>query len=270
MKAMGLAGAHLGFVLFLGGSAAEAVTLTERTFGRQTDGKTVLINFHTNWCQHCQALKPTWNKLASGKFPFKDKGLKDDLLIADIDCSEGETRDFCVHEHGVDKFPWIKFGHPEDLDEYKGKKELKNLEEFVVNKLTAECTMRNQKHCSEDQVKLIMQFLTMDIPDLEARIEELAKKKKELETEFRMFKDNLLGTLAKAGQQKDADKAATSDKAEKDKIEANFKTYVDGLTSQHDSKDAETKAALAELKQRGLGLAREVLKNRKPKRAGEL
>ena len=29
------------------------------------------MNFHAKWCSHCEALKPTWKKLANAKFRFK-------------------------------------------------------------------------------------------------------------------------------------------------------------------------------------------------------
>ena len=36
----------------------------------------VFVNFHTEWCNHCKMLKPTWDKLANAKFKFKDTRLE--------------------------------------------------------------------------------------------------------------------------------------------------------------------------------------------------
>ncbi|CAJ1352459.1 unnamed protein product [Effrenium voratum] len=241
-------------------SAAGAVQLTERSW-QQVAGKTVFVNFHAQWCSHCQALKPTWNKLANAQFRFQDARKEKAILIADVDCS-GDAAKFCV-DMGVDKFPTLKHGHPLDLDEYKGKKELRDLERFL-QELQPVCTVEEQSFCSAAEKKLIKKFQKTSVPALEEVIEELAAEKRKVEAEYSLFKDNLLGTLTKAGQQKDKDVSAAPGQ-EKAKIEEDFRKFVDGLTAQHDAKEAETKAALTKLKRRGLALARSVQANRKPR-----
>ncbi|CAJ1418573.1 unnamed protein product [Effrenium voratum] len=174
-------------------SAAGAVQLTERSW-QQVAGKTVFVNFHAQWCSHCQALKPTWNKLANAQFRFQDARKEKAILIADVDCS-GDAAKFCV-DMGVDKFPTLKHGHPLDLDEYKGKKELRDLERFL-QELQPVCTVEEQSFCSAAEKKLIKKFQKTSVPALEEVIEELAAEKRKVEAEYSLFKDNLLGTLTK-------------------------------------------------------------------------
>lgn len=235
------------------GCAAFAVQLTERTWDEQVAGKTVFVHFHAKWCGHCQALKPTWDRLAR----FKDKH----KLIADIECS-GDSAKFCL-DQGVDKFPTLKYGNSFDLDEYKGKKELTDLERFV-QEMRPVCTVENQRYCSTSEKALIKQFQKTSLVALDELVEELSEERKKVESEYSLFKDNLLGTLTKAGQQKDKDVSAARDD-EKMKIEEDFRRFVDGLTKQHDAKEAEMNDALKRLKERGLGLARSIQRNRKPR-----
>ena len=243
----------------LGGYTALAVQLTERSWDQQVAGKTVFVNFHAKWCSHCEALKPTWEKLANAKFRFKDKHKKKVLLIADVECS-GDSAKFCL-DQGVDKFPTLKYGNPFDLDEYKGKKELTDLERFV-QELEPVCTVEDQRYCSTSEKTLIKKFQKTSLVALDELVEELSGERKKVESEYSLFKDNLLGTLTKAGQQKDKDVSSTRDSQEKQKIEEDFRKFVDGLTSQHDAKEAEMKETLKRLKERGLGLARSIHQNR--------
>ncbi|CAE7227279.1 SEP2, partial [Symbiodinium pilosum] len=241
---------------------AGAVQLTERTWAGRVSGKTVFVNFHTEWCNHCKMLKPTWDKLANAKFKFKEKGKKKSILIASVDCS-GDASKFCL-EFGVDKFPTLKYGSPYDLDDYTGKKELRDLENFVTSQLTPVCTVDDQRHCSADEKLLIKDFQRKSILDLDKIVEKLAEERKSVEADYSLFKANLLGTLTKAGQQKDRDVSAASGE-QKEKIEADFRRFVDGLTEQHNEKEEEKNKKLALLKAKGLSLARNVQANRKPR-----
>eukprot|EP00439_Symbiodinium_sp_Y106_P082017 s515_g21.t1 len=298
-------GSSSGRFLVLINSVAGAVQLTERTWASRVAGKTVFVNFHTEWCNHCKMLKPTWDKLANANFKFKEKGRKKSTLIASVDCS-GEASRFCL-EFGVDKFPTLKYGNPYDLDDYTGKKELRDLENFVTSQLRPVCTVDDQRHCSAAEKSLIKDFQMKSIPDLDKIVEQLAEERKsesrpielvntqgrlqpardaddtnlthnafstvpafqnavENNLRQRLVQRKLAGHVDQGWPAKGEDKDVSAASAEqKEQIETEFRRFVDGLTEQHNAKEEEKNVALAKLKSKGLGLARNVQANRKPR-----
>jgi len=120
---------------------------------------------------------------------------------------------------GVRGYPTIKFGDPSDLQDYKGGRDMAALKAFAEG-LGPQCSPMNLDLCSEDKKAQIKKFMDMS--------------------------------------QADRDKLAADKEAELEKVESDFKAFVDGLQKSYsdanDKKDKDTEA----IKASGLGLLKSV------------
>merc|ERR1711972_640689 len=126
-------------------------------------------------------------------------------LIADVDCT-ADGKPLC-EEVGVQGFPTIKYGDPNNLEDYEGGRDFKALSKFAKENLGPRCGPANLDLCDEGNKTMVQEFMKMDSKALQKAIsekeEEMAKAEKELE--------DLLKSLQaqyEAGQKKrDDDKA---------------------------------------------------------------
>merc|ERR1711981_556550 len=85
--------------------------LTPDNWDSATAGKSVFIKFLAPWWGHCKSMKPAWDKLMD---EFKDSKT---ALVADVDCTVHQ--DLCG-KHGVQGYPTIKYGDPNNMEDYQG------------------------------------------------------------------------------------------------------------------------------------------------------
>eukprot|EP00439_Symbiodinium_sp_Y106_P016274 s4979_g2.t1 len=95
----------------------------KETWDDAVSGKTVFVKFFAAWCGHCKKMKPDWDKL------MKEHSGSKDILIADVDCTAG-GKSKC-EEVGVRGYPTIKYGDPDDLQDYKGGRSFDDLSKFA-------------------------------------------------------------------------------------------------------------------------------------------
>jgi len=156
-------------------------------------------------------MKPDWDKLAA---EFKDSAA---TVIADVDCTAG-GKSLC-EEIGVRGYPTIKYGGPNDLQDYNGGRDLPALQAFAAG-LGPQCGPANIDLCDDAKKAQIKEFMALPA----AKREEMIKEKE----------------------------------SEIAKLEEGFKTYLEGLQKQYsdanDKKDKDVEA----LKASGLGLLKSV------------
>jgi len=196
---------QLAFFLALAASSSHAVELTNDNYAAETDGKTVLLKFYAPWCGHCKALKPDWDKLMA---EFAGSSTQ---LVGDVDCTAG-GQELC-EDVGVDGYPTLKWGDPDDLQDYDGERSFEALEMFAYGNLKPMCSVKNMDLCEGDKKAQIKTYMDMTVDELEAikvegegkmqeivgnyekQIEELEEKFEELDQE----KDDAIAAVRASG-----------------------------------------------------------------------
>jgi len=162
---------------------------------------------------------------------FKDSPT---ALVGDADCT-GSGESLC-QEIGVQGYPTIKHGDPNDLQDYEGGRTLEDLRTFAKDNLGPQCGPKNLDLCDDAKKADIAKYSAMSSDELDAFIREGKGNMEKAEADFKAF----VGTLDKQMEEVSAeDKDALLEK-----LRAEFKTKSD-----------ETKARGAEIKASGLGLA---------------
>jgi hypothetical protein len=158
-------------------------------------------------------MKPDWDQL------MKEYEGSSTVLIGDADCTAG-GKSLC-DTVGVRGYPTIKYGSPDDLQDYKGGRSFADLKKHAET-LGPSCGPANLDLCDEEKKKKIAEFVALGADKREAMI-----KEKE---------------------------------AEGEKLEADFKAFVEGLNKRYKEESAKKDEALEAAKNSGLGLMKAVHK----------
>jgi len=89
-------------------------------------------------------------------------------LVADVDCT-AEGKDLC-EKNGVQGYPSIKWGSPDNLESYEGERSYDKLKEFADENLGPSCGPSNLDLCDADKKALIEKFQKMSDGKLDAKI----------------------------------------------------------------------------------------------------
>merc|ERR1712072_682776 len=199
------------FVLLALAAAANAIELTKGNFAEKVAGKSVFIKFLAPWRGHCKAMKPAWDQLME---EFKDSKT---AVIADVDCTVHQ--DLCG-KHGVQGYPTIKYGDPNNMEDYQGGRSLEDMQAFAKENLGPTCGPTNLDLCDADQKKKVEEAMSLDGAALDAKI-------------------------------------AEGEKAIED-AESNFKSEVEKLQAKYEELQKEKDEAIANVKKSGLGMLKSV------------
>jgi len=122
-------------------------------------------------------MKPAWDKL------MKEYKGHASILVADVDCTAG-GKALC-ETIGVQGFPTIKHGDPNNLEDYEGGRDHKALSAFAKENLGPTCGPANLDLCDDDKKEQVKKFMGMSVGDLQAAVkekdDEMAKAEKDLE-----------------------------------------------------------------------------------------
>lgn len=114
-------------------------------------------------------MKPAWDTLM-GEFSGNPN-----VLIGDVDCT-ADGKDLC-EKHGVQGFPTIKYGDPDDLKDYQGGRDFDGLKKFAEESLGPQCGPGENYNLCSDKVKAkIDKYSKMSVTELEAKIAQTTEK----------------------------------------------------------------------------------------------
>jgi protein disulfide-isomerase-like protein len=90
------------YVYSLGYNNLDKWLRDHRSYGR-------LVEFFTPWCDHCKRLEPEYARAAK---LIKKTG--ENFILAKVDCSIKENKDFAHSKYSVSGFPGIFFFYPNE------------------------------------------------------------------------------------------------------------------------------------------------------------
>jgi hypothetical protein len=131
-------------------------------------------------------MKPAWDKLMA---EFEGSA---DRLVADVDCT-ASGKPLC-DSNGVQGFPTIKYGDPNNLEDYQGGRDFDALKKFADENLGPTCGPSNVDLCDDDQKKEIEKYQGMSADELDAAITKSEEGLKEAEETFKSEVEKLQKT----------------------------------------------------------------------------
>jgi len=139
-------------------------------------------------------MKPAWDQLME---EFKDSKT---ALIADVDCTVHQ--DLCG-KHGVQGYPTIKYGDPNNLEDYQGGRSLEDLQAFAKENLGPTCGPKNLDLCDATQKAEVEAAMALDAAALDAKIAEGEKKLEDAESTFKSEVEKLQAKYESLQKEKD-------------------------------------------------------------------
>jgi len=137
-------------------------------------------------------MKPAWDKLMEQYDGHKD------ALVADVDCTSDGGKPLCS-THGVQGFPTIKYGDPNNLETYEGGRDFDSMKKFADENLKPVCGPTNMDLCDDETKKTIEGFQAMSAADLDAAIAEkegeVKAAEEKFETELKALQANYEGLV---------------------------------------------------------------------------
>merc|ERR1712193_562325 len=122
-------------------------------------------------------MKPAWDKLTEEFEGHKTTG------IFDVDCT-AEGKPLC-DANGVRGFPTIKYGDPNNLEDYQGGRDFDDLQKFAKENLGPSCGPANLDLCDADQKAKITEAQGLSDADLDSKIAAEEKKLEQAEEHFK-------------------------------------------------------------------------------------
>lgn len=129
---------------------------------------------------------------------YKDN---ENILIADVDCTAA-GKPLC-DSNGVRGFPTIKYGDPDDLQDYQGGRDLKSLQEHAKTKLGPQCGPKNMDLCDADQKAKIEEVMAMSDDDIAKAIAKGEKDMADAEKTFKSEVEKLQKKYEQLSKEKD-------------------------------------------------------------------
>jgi len=139
-------------------------------------------------------MKPDWDRLAA---EFADSTT---VGVFDVDCT-AEGKPLC-DANGVRGFPTIKYGDPNNLEDYRGGRDFDALQGFAAG-LKPLCSPGNRDLCDAEQTAQIEKYEAMGEEALNSLISEGEKSIQEAEENFKVEVSKLQSKYESLSQEKD-------------------------------------------------------------------
>jgi len=140
-------------------------------------------------------MKPAWDKLME---EFKDSKT---AVVADVDCTVHQ--DLCG-KHGVQGYPTIKYGDPNNMEDYQGGRSFDDLQAFAKENLGPSCGPANLDLCDADQKKSVEDAMALSDADLDTKITDGEKALADAEDTFKSEVEKLQSKYESLMKEKDA------------------------------------------------------------------
>ena len=104
---------------------------------------------------------------------------------------------------GVRGYPTIKYGDPNNMEDYKGGRTFKDMKQHADENLGPSCGPDNLDLCDDEKKASIEKFQAMSGADLDTFIAESATKMEKAETDFKKFVEGLQKKYEEENKAKD-------------------------------------------------------------------
>jgi len=143
-------------------------------------------------------MKPDWDKLA------KEYDGSETVLIADVDCTEGDNKDLCS-KYGVRGYPTIKLFNEGDTEgePYEGGCDLKSLKKAAAS-LGPSCSVKNYDLCDAKEKAAIDELKKLTPEERLSQIKAAEDSIEALEKKFKEDLEGLQATYKKLMDEKDS------------------------------------------------------------------
>jgi len=151
-------------------------------------------------------MKPAWDRL------MREFEESETALVADVDCT-ADGKALCS-KVGVKGYPTLKYGDPNNLEDYKGGRDYDDLLTFAQENLGPTCGPDNMDLCNAEEKGKIETIMAKGLETLNAEIKEIDDTIKKAEDTF----EQEVKKLQEAYEQLTKDKEETVSAAKDDDL----------------------------------------------------
>jgi len=169
-------------------------------------------------------MKPDWDRL------MKEFEESETALVADVDCT-ADGKELCT-KVGVKGYPTLKYGDPNNLEDYKGGRTYDDLLTFAKENLGPTCGPENIDLCDADQKAKIEEIQAKGLATLEAEIKALDDSIKNAEEHFETELKKLQETYKQL--QTDKDEAVEAAKGKDLGLMKSVRAHLQATAGKHD------------------------------------
>jgi hypothetical protein len=147
-------------------------------------------------------------------------------IVADVDCTGG-GQSLC-QTHKVSGYPSLKYGDPDDLQDYNGGRSYAELLKFAEDNLGTSCSPDTLDLCSEEDKAKIEKFMKMEVAELDEELAKISKTVNEIVEKGKAAADKLNEKVKKVQKRIEVEKKNKGEtvKLEQKKIGLNMMKAV--------------------------------------------